>query len=390
MKILLVRTFPDVLNVSNYNSQELGLARAFAKLGHKCDIVYYCGDEPDHDESFPSEGEPVVIHWLHGRAVFKNAIFPSLDALLPQYDIIQTNGYDQYTSWKLYTGKNPNVTLYHGTYLSDFNRKYKMRTAIFDALFMIRHKDRVRRTPCFTKSGLAEQFLRTKGFTDVTAVGVGFDAERLERGGEESEWVKKLRDEKGDRRYLLYIGHIDELRDTLFLLRAAARAMIADERIELVIVGKGEEEYTKKCRELAESLGISSKIHYQPSLPQSQLKALYEASDAFLLPSRHEIFGMVLLEAMYFEVPAITTYNGGSQMMIRDGENGFIIGSRTEEDEKKWAERALEIAAGKYPEMGRAASRTVRENYMWLPIARRMLERYQRMLDEKGVKERGV
>ena len=41
MKILIVRLFPDELNINNYNVQEIGLAKALVKKGHVCDIVLY-------------------------------------------------------------------------------------------------------------------------------------------------------------------------------------------------------------------------------------------------------------------------------------------------------------------------------------------------------------
>ena len=35
MNILILRTFASVLNPNSYNSQEIGLARAFARAGHR-------------------------------------------------------------------------------------------------------------------------------------------------------------------------------------------------------------------------------------------------------------------------------------------------------------------------------------------------------------------
>ena len=41
MKILIVRMWPDTLNIKNYNCQELGLAKALVRKGNTCDIVLY-------------------------------------------------------------------------------------------------------------------------------------------------------------------------------------------------------------------------------------------------------------------------------------------------------------------------------------------------------------
>ena len=33
---------------------------------------------------------------------------------------------------------------------------------------------------------------------------------------------------------------------------------------------------------------------------------------------------MVLLEAMYFGLPVLTSLNGGSDLLVQDGVNGFV------------------------------------------------------------------
>lgn len=55
---------------------------------------------------------------------------------------------------------------------------------------------------------------------------------------------------------------------------------------------------------------------------------------------------MVLLEAMFFETVALTTPNGGADMLIQDGENGVVL---TKDHPEEWAVRMLDLAeaAGK-------------------------------------------
>lgn len=43
MKILIVRTFPNFLDTTQYNVQEIGLAKALIKAGHEVGIVLYNG-----------------------------------------------------------------------------------------------------------------------------------------------------------------------------------------------------------------------------------------------------------------------------------------------------------------------------------------------------------
>lgn len=71
-------------------------------------------------------------------------------------------------------------------------------------------------------------------------------------------------------------------------------------------------------------------------IEQRYLSRVYQACTAFLFPSTYEIFGMVLMEAMYFGLPVISCENGGSTMLIKNGINGFV---QNELNAEKWAEK---------------------------------------------------
>ena len=86
MKILIIRTYPSIMNIKNYNSQEIGLARAYIRAGHDCDIVYYAGNTKSYTEKIPADnGKEITIHWLRSFSVFNNGFFFGLGKLIKQY-----------------------------------------------------------------------------------------------------------------------------------------------------------------------------------------------------------------------------------------------------------------------------------------------------------------
>lgn len=66
-------------------------------------------------------------------------------------------------------------------------------------------------------------------------------------------------------------------------------------------------------------------VHYIKFLDHSELKNLYKASDLFVLPTREDIWGLVINEAMSNGLPIITTTNCVAGLeLVEDYKNGFI------------------------------------------------------------------
>ncbi len=373
MKILLFRTDPSVMNIKSYNSQEIGLAKAYLELGHECDIVYYNANNESRVESIDAgDGKEIKIYWMKGFSFLNNGFFPGISKLIEQYDVIQVSEYYFFASWYVYKkfAKKKQVYVYQGVYDSDNSKKFKLRCKVMDP-FMLTRKVK-KNTLVFTKSVLAEESMKNRGFENVKTVGVGLDKSRLGTDAEMCEWTKELIERKGDSKYLLYVGVLEDRRNTLFLLDVLKSVAEKDESAKLVIVGRGSDEYVSECMKKIEELGISDKVIYKDGLPQEELKYVYEVSDAFLLPTKYEIFGMVIMEAMSFGLPVITSYNGGSSTLINNGENGIIINNF---NENEWSDAVLSLNdESKREAMGSAALETSKKDFSWLSIAQTMIK----------------
>lgn len=321
-KILIVRMWPYEIDINNYNCQEIGLAKGFIENKMKCDIVLYTKGKTREEDYIYEKGN-IHIYYLNGKNILKNCIFESkLYDIASKYDYIQTCEYDQIGNLKLRKMFKEKLIIYHGPYESKFTYKYKIKCMISD--FLLFFNKEYKNTICFAKSKLAENFLRKKGFTNVKTIGVGLDTERFFEESKVDEKVEFLKKNKGKKKYILYIGKIEKRRNVLFLLNAFYKAVNIDNNVELVLVGKGDKKYLDKCRKFIFDNNFQDKIHYFEAFNQNELKQLYECCDLFVLPTYYEIFGMVLLEAMYFGLPILTTENGGSSTLIEDGKNGYI------------------------------------------------------------------
>lgn len=111
--------------------------------------------------------------------------------------------------------------------------------------------------------------------------------------------VERLWGEGGPR--FLTVGSLKPVKNHALLLRAFARLPLPQAR--LMIVGQGQNE--AKLRALARELGLDGRVifagfHADPA-------PFYATADLFVLSSDHEGFGNVIVEALSFGLPVVST-----------------------------------------------------------------------------------
>ena len=227
-----------------------------------------------------------------------------------------------------------------------------------------------------TKSVLATRYLQDKGIQNVTTIGVGLDLDNLVRSVDKVQTNEFTDNVKSSmfRKKLLYIGVLEERRNIPFLLETVKKVSERIPDVGLILIGKGKPEYVSMCMKKIEELGIKDNVIYKESLEQKYMPAVYQACDAFLLPTRYEIFGMVLLEAMYYGLPVFTTYNGGSSTLMNES-NGVVINSL---DVSEWSGKISQVLTdeNRCVEIGKSAHQTIADNYTWDALADKFLEVY--------------
>lgn len=379
MRILIVRMWPDEMNINNYNCQELGLAKAMVKKGHQCDIVLYTKNKKKEDEDIVcGNNKKIHIYYLMAKKILKNAIFDKkLYKIAKEYDIVQTTEYDQISNIILYKKTNGKLVVYHGPYNSNFTTGYNIKCIFSDILYLFNNK--YKKVKCLAKSNLAKKLLNSKGFYNVETVGVGLDISRFQFTNiKNNDFIEKLYKDKRELKlkYLLYIGKLEERRNILFLIDLLYKNI--NNNIKLIIIGNGKAKYKEKCFEYAKKIGVYDKIIYKESVDQEEVKNIYKIADVFLLPTEYEIFGMVLLEAMYLGLPVITTLNGGSSTIIENNINGIVCNLDVFEWNKV-LNRLLNDSEF-YKMISENCSNKVKEKYTWDALSSKFIKNYEEVI----------
>ncbi len=106
-------------------------------------------------------------------------------------------------------------------------------------------------------------------------------------------------------------------------LIAAAAEISRDTRVEITVVGDGDDRMFLEAR--ARALGVADRVFFRGALSDQDLWRAYAEADVFALPSRKEGFGIVYLEAMWFGLPVIAAREKGALDVVRDRDNGFLV-----------------------------------------------------------------
>ncbi len=88
-----------------------------------------------------------------------------------------------------------------------------------------------------------------------------------------------------------------------------------DPQVSLRIGGDGPDRH--RLEELARASGVGERIHFLGSLSRAEVAQEMARTDAFVLPSRYETFGVVLVEALAQGKPVVATRCGGPESIVR-------------------------------------------------------------------------
>ena len=138
---------------------------------------------------------------------------------------------------------------------------------------------------------------------------------------------------------LLYVGSMIPRKGLDLLLEALNHVTVP---FELHIVGNGTREEISGLKAIAQTNGIADKVVFCGFKQGDALTEEYRKAQVFVLPTREDCFGLVLLEAMCAGVPIVASkYADGAYDVIAEGENGYIADPFQPECFGKAIEKAL-------------------------------------------------
>lgn len=125
------------------------------------------------------------------------------------------------------------------------------------------------------------------------------------------------------RSYLLAMGRLVEKKGFDLLIRSFAAIALEYPHVDLLIAGDGEDR--GNLEDLVAEVGLSERARMLGFADRSKTIALFWGCEFFVLSSRVEPFGIVVLEAMAAHKAVLATRSGGVVDLVHDGENGLLV-----------------------------------------------------------------
>lgn len=335
MKIALVWPLITSGEIEDYyNVQAYGMARALSEKG--CEVTIFTANRLKHQTGFYQKKREKLVD--NFRVVYLPVLgdslaypfMPSLFRELRNYlpDCIQCAELlspSTYTAYLISIIYNIPLFIYQGTYTWPDKLKY-----LFKLLKPVLVAPMLKRCfAVFTKSEQTKSFMLGNGAikSRTHVMHLGFNRDHYIP--KKSSYLKDKYHIGSDRIILLCVGRLVTAKNQLKSIQAVRKLKDKIPDILLMIFGNGPmqnelEAYIKEKHLEYNIMIINDKIK------QIDMPEVYASADIFLSPSRYEIFGMTVLEAMACGLPVIGSPVGGMKDVIVNGENGLLVRPESE------------------------------------------------------------
>ncbi|MFP5234981.1 MAG: glycosyltransferase family 4 protein [Acidobacteriota bacterium] len=222
-----------------------------------------------------------------------------------------------------------------------------------------------------TSSQMVHQ-LEQHGILEVALWPGGVDADLFQPSRKTADMRYRLTDGCPDSPLLLYVGRLSPEKN----IESLRPVLQAYPEARLALVGDGPH------RQRLEEHFAGLPVHFAGFLYDKELASAYASSDIFVMPSRTETLGLVVLEAMCSGLPVVAARAGGISEMIQDGVSGYLVGSGEEALERVGAllhSQRTRDAIGE-----RATAEASKRS--WREATLQLVEHYDRVIERQALR----
>lgn len=363
MKLAVISLNTEQKNLSQYyNSQAEGIAKAFARMGHEVS-VYHLVPDLAKDEEIVQKGEIRAVY-LKCRHLGKHA-FVDIDRLDGEVNCYLTASDNYLFLGRFYRWceKNhilclPYIGVVHSNNASAWKRK------IVDVF--CNNVKYYKKIPTVVKTPALAEELKSQGAETIYTVPVGLDKTLLKEDylNYDRNKLKEKHDFSQKDRVILFIGRMTAEKQPVKMIDIFYKVYQRDHNFRLVMIGQGE--LAEEVKTKRSEYGLAQQVTVYDKVPNDKMWEFYRIAECLVNLNTHEIFGMAILEAMYYETIVIALDAPGPSLIIESNVSGYVCDSEEEIVEKVLSHGGTQI--------GTAGRKRVMDKFMWEKSASEILD----------------
>jgi glycosyltransferase involved in cell wall biosynthesis len=180
------------------------------------------------------------------------------------------------------------------------------------------------------------------------------------------------------RRLLLFLGRIHAKKGCDMLVDAFARAAKTDVELDLVMAGPDQQDSRVGLKQRARAAGIGERIHWPGMLLGDAKWGAFRASEAFILPSHQENFGIAVAEALACGRPVLLSDKVNIAGDIA-ADGAGLMEPDTPEGTARLLERWMQMPASEPTAMGQRALDCFERRYDMREGAKAVVELFEQL-----------
>jgi glycosyltransferase involved in cell wall biosynthesis len=242
---------------------------------------------------------------------------------------------------------------------------------------------------CILCVGEEERIQTQKRFPQKRVIHLpnGVDPVRFANG--DGDAFRKRHRIPADAYVALNVGRIDPQKNQLWFVTLLPDLMKVIPNIHVLIIGPVTNEYYyRKLLASVRDLGLEHRATVVPGLDAegNELADAYHSADVFVLPSIHEPFGIVILEAWASGLPVVASRIGGIPSFAEHGRDALLF-EPNHADALIAALRSIAESEDFSNKLATAGRAKARDQYSWDAITARLARLYEEVIRENTLRK---
>jgi len=377
MRVLMINLDKSMLG-ADYTGDVIERHKKYVQRAGKLDIIVFCkkGHKKikygPHLTIYPTNSKYKINYFYDAYRIAQEIYWPDKFNLVISEDPFGTG----LVAWLIKKRfKIPLLIHFHGDF---WQNRYWLWERWFNPIFLFLSKflvdgaDGIRVVSSEIRDKLIKEGVDKQ---KIRVIPTPVNLEKFENFNEKK--VKNLREKHHpNRKVIINVGRKDPSKDYKTLYKTIELVYNDYKKLAFWQIGSGIRIWEKIMADENLILTSTRKIN------QQELTNHYHASDIYVSSSCHESFGKVLIEAMACGLPVVATATTGSQEIITDGEDGFLVPIG---DSPALARKILYLLnnPAKAKKMGETGKKMVRKRFNQQKIIKRIIDFWQTLTSSK-------